>query len=79
MSASGESQLKPFPTTRFGDSGSWPSVKTGHQTSGNETGATVSDLKPFTVYTFRVLARNGVGSSKPSEASYPVSTLRERK
>ncbi|XP_037087652.1 tyrosine-protein phosphatase 99A-like [Pollicipes pollicipes] len=64
--------------TRYGDTGTWPAVEAGHRTAGSQTNATVADLTPFTVYTFRVVAANDMGYSRPSDASYPVSTLRER-
>ena len=46
---------------------------TGH----NSTVYSVTGLKPFSVYSFRVTAVNGVGQSGESEESYYMITLRE--
>ncbi|XP_037087919.1 protein sidekick-2-like [Pollicipes pollicipes] len=64
--------------TRRGASGPWPGVDAGQLEVSGQTNATVTDLTPFTVYTFRVVAANDAGYSEPSDASYPVQTLRER-
>lgn len=40
---------------------------------------TVENLRPYTVYSFRVAAINVVGRSKPSKDSYPAVTLMESK
>ncbi|XP_037086726.1 neuronal cell adhesion molecule-like [Pollicipes pollicipes] len=37
----------------------------------------VTDLLPFTAYSFRVFSVNRVGRSEPSEPSYPMVTHRE--
>ncbi|KYM79703.1 Protein sidekick-2 [Atta colombica] len=46
-------------------------------TPHNDTFYTVENLRPFTVYSFRVAAINALGRSKPSQASYYMVTLRE--
>lgn len=48
-------------------------------TPHNDTFYTVENLRPFTVYSFRVAAINALGRSKPSQASYYMVTLRESK
>ena len=40
---------------------------------------TLTQLQPFTVYSFMVAAINHVGRSRPSKASYPAITLPESK
>ncbi|KAF0304078.1 Protein sidekick-1 [Amphibalanus amphitrite] len=62
----------------YGKSGLWPSVEAGQRTVSNHTNITISGLTPFTVYTFRVVAINALGHSRPSTVSYPVNTQRER-
>ncbi|KAF0307420.1 hypothetical protein FJT64_021258 [Amphibalanus amphitrite] len=61
----------------YGKSGLWPSVEAGQRTVSNHTNITISGLTPFTVYTFRVVAINALGHSRPSTVSYPVNTQRE--
>ena len=46
-------------------------------TNSSSAGHTVSNLQPYTVYSFRVSAVNAVGRSKPSKDSYPAVTLQE--
>ncbi|KAK8771955.1 hypothetical protein V5799_024803 [Amblyomma americanum] len=46
-------------------------------TSDNSTNFQAIGLKPFTVYSFRVLAVNAIGASKPSKESFYMVTLRE--
>ena len=48
------------------------------RTSSNHTSYQVTGLLPYTVYSFRLTAVNGVGAGQPGAASYPVHTLRER-
>ena len=48
-------------------------VATGH----NETVYSVTGLHPFSVYSFKVVAVNGVGLSRESDQSYYMITLRE--
>ena len=48
------------------------------ETDDNATSHHVPDLQPFTVYMFRVAARNALGLSKASRESYPTMTHRER-
>ncbi|XP_050457004.1 tyrosine-protein phosphatase 99A isoform X3 [Cataglyphis hispanica] len=62
--------------TRIDENGPWNATKeiiTPH----NDTFYTVENLRPFTVYSFRVAAINALGRSKPSQASYYMVTLRE--
>ncbi|RLU16101.1 hypothetical protein DMN91_011859 [Ooceraea biroi] len=62
--------------TRIDEDGPWNATKeiiTPH----NDTFYTVENLRPFTVYSFRVAAINALGRSKPSQASYYMVTLRE--
>merc|ERR1719232_845756 len=46
-------------------------------TSSAETSYNVTDLAPFTVYSFKVTAVNSIGASNESLASYHMMTLRE--
>lgn len=64
--------------SRVGEDGSWE-AKQGIQTVSNETTHQVTGLKPFTVYSFRVVAANAMGHSRPSKESYYMVTLREGK
>jgi len=43
------------------------------------TSSQVSNLRPFTAYSFRVMAVNALGTSKASEESYYTVTLRTGK
>ena len=47
------------------------------KTNSSDTSFAVSQLNPFTVYSFRVTAVNGVGNSGQSSPSYRMVTLRE--
>ena len=61
---------------RKGEETDWSdasTVATGH----NSTVYSVMGLHPFSVYSFKVVAVNGVGLSKESEQSYYMITLRE--
>ncbi|KAJ9579258.1 hypothetical protein L9F63_024638, partial [Diploptera punctata] len=59
-----------------GEDGEW-NVKNGIQTQNNDTSYQVTGLLPFTVYSFRVVAVNAMGRSRPSKESYYMVTLRE--
>ena len=61
---------------RKGEETDWSdasTVATGH----NSTVYSVMGLHPFSVYSFKVVAVNGVGLSQESEQSYYMITLRE--
>lgn len=47
------------------------------ETPDNSTVFQVSDLQPFTTYSFKVTAVNSMGKSKHSKESYYMLTLRE--
>ena len=47
-------------------------------TGNNETVYSVMGLHPFSVFSFKVVAVNGVGLSRESEQSYYMITLREQ-
>ena len=61
---------------RVGEDGDWD---TNHAliTLTNATSSQVIGLQPYQVYSFRVLAVNGLGVSAPSRESYYMVTLRE--
>ena len=61
---------------RNGEDTDWTDTVTVH-TGSNSTVYSVSGLKPFNVYSFRVSGVNGVGQSPESEESYYMITLRE--
>ncbi|KAG0423774.1 hypothetical protein HPB47_000466 [Ixodes persulcatus] len=61
---------------RIGEKGDWDTMNKV-MTSDNSTNFQVIGLKPFTVYSFRVLAVNAIGASKPSKESFYMVTLRE--
>ncbi|XP_054721502.1 tyrosine-protein phosphatase 99A-like [Uloborus diversus] len=61
---------------RVGESGEWEESN-GILTSDNNTSWQVIGLQPYTVYSFRVVAVNTIGASKPSKESYYLLTLRE--
>jgi receptor-type tyrosine-protein phosphatase gamma len=46
-------------------------------TAAADTVYTVANLRPFTVYSFRVIGVNRIGASPPSLPSYHMMTLRE--
>ena len=46
-------------------------------TNTEETSYNVTDLQPFTVYSFRVTGVNSIGASNSSGASWHMMTLRE--
>ncbi|XP_076236366.1 putative receptor-type tyrosine-protein phosphatase mosPTP-1 isoform X2 [Calliopsis andreniformis] len=62
--------------TRIHENGPWNATKE-IVTPNNNTYYTIENLRPFTVYSFRVSAVNAMGRSKPSPASYYIVTLRE--
>ncbi|XP_046407157.1 tyrosine-protein phosphatase 99A [Ischnura elegans] len=61
---------------RVGEDGEWD-VHSGITTPTNETKYQVRGLLPYTVYSFRVIAVNSMGRSRPSKESYYMVTLRE--
>ncbi|XP_070493823.1 putative receptor-type tyrosine-protein phosphatase mosPTP-1 [Chironomus tepperi] len=61
---------------RFGENGAWDECPEVH-TNSSEASYVVRGLKPFTVYSFRILAVNKLGVSLPSKESYYICTLRE--
>lgn len=63
--------------SRVGEDGNW-SDNHGILTPTNQTNFKITNLHPYTVYSFRVLAVNGMGASQPSKESYYMVTLRER-
>ena len=64
-----------FFVSREGEEGEWSEKPI--TTSDNQTSFVISDLQPFTAYSFRLTAVNGIGSSEDGIASYPIITLRE--
>ena len=62
---------------RFCEGGPSWDVHNGHATPDNATRFRLQGLRPYTVYSFRVLAVNAMGQSNPSQASYCMVTLRE--
>lgn len=65
-----------LPDDRVGENGDWDSANSV-MTTDNRTHYQVLGLQPYTVYSFRVLAVNTVGTSFPSKESYYMLTLRE--
>lgn len=63
---------------RVGESGEWDSSN-AILTSDNGTSWQVIGLQPYTVYSFRIVAVNTIGDSRPSKESYYMVTLREGK
>ena len=47
-------------------------------TNSSNTSYTLTNLLPYTVYSFQVQAVNSVGKSMPSKDTYPTITLREK-
>ncbi|XP_058457054.1 tyrosine-protein phosphatase 99A [Malaya genurostris] len=62
--------------TRIGENGAWDQVDPIHTQSGKGS-YQITELEPFTVYSFRVIAVNQLGRSPPSKESYYFVTLRE--
>lgn len=58
-------------------SSSWD-IENGIMTPDNKTQYEIINLKPFTTYSFRVLAVNAIGISEPSLESHPIITLRQK-
>lgn len=65
-------------TNRIGESGEWDQLPQIH-TNSSITSYQMTELMPFTIYSFRVLAVNSLGISPPSKESYYIVTLREGK
>ena len=61
---------------REGEDGTWDDSSI-LETEANATVYRVTDLQPFTTYSFRVTAVNGMGRSSHSKESYYMLTLRE--
>lgn len=61
---------------RVGENGDWESAN-GVMTPDNRTHFQIQGLQPYTVYSFRVLAVNAIGTSFPSKESFYMLTLRE--
>lgn len=61
---------------RVGEEGDWE-VHNPLTTINNATSTQVTGLQPYAVYSFRVVAVNGIGPSIPSRESYYMVTLRE--
>lgn len=61
---------------RVGETGAWDEIERIH-TNGSRTTYVVTNLLPFTVYSFRIVAVNRLGMSHPSKESYYICTLRE--
>ena len=59
---------------REGEEGEWNRTV---DTDTNSTSFTVEDLNPFTIYLFKIEAKNLLGLSRPSLESYPTLTHRE--
>lgn len=57
--------------------GHWD-VANGVMTPDNRTQFEIIGLKPFTTYSFRVLAVNAIGVGEPSPASHYIITLRQK-
>ena len=60
---------------RIGEDTDWAEAEEV-RTGNNSTVFTVTDLEPFSVYSFKVHAINKVGPSPESEESYYIITLR---
>lgn len=64
--------------SRVGEEGEW-NVIDEILTPSNQSSYQVTNLHPYTVYSFRVVAVNAMGASQPSKQSYYMVTLREGK
>ncbi|XP_065165511.1 tyrosine-protein phosphatase 99A isoform X2 [Atheta coriaria] len=62
--------------TRVGEDSEWEVIDS-ILTPNNASTYQITNLHPYTVYSFRVIAVNGMGSSAPSKGSYYMVTLRE--
>lgn len=62
---------------REGVDGQWD-VANGVMTPDNRTQFEIIGLKPFTTYSFRVLAVNAIGVGEPSPISHYIITLRQK-
>lgn len=62
---------------REGVNGQWD-VANGVMTPDNRTQFEIIGLKPFTSYSFRVLAVNAIGVGEPSPESHYIKTLRQK-
>lgn len=62
---------------REGVNGQWD-VANGVMTPDNRTQFEIIGLKPFTTYSFRVLAVNAIGVGEPSPESHYIITLRQK-
>lgn len=62
---------------REGVDGLWD-VANGVMTPDNRTQFEIIGLKPFTTYSFRVLAVNAIGVGEPSPVSHYIITLRQK-
>lgn len=62
---------------REGVDGQWD-VANGIMTPDNRTQFEIIGLKPFTTYSFRVLAVNAIGVGDPSPVSHYIITLRQK-
>ncbi|XP_025835596.1 protein sidekick-2-like isoform X2 [Agrilus planipennis] len=60
---------------RVGEKGEWND--NGNITPDNRTNYKMTGLKPYSVYSFKVIAVNEMGRSDPSQESYYIITLRE--
>lgn len=67
-----------FIVFRVGEEGEW-NVIDEILTPSNQSSYQVTNLHPYTVYSFRVVAVNAMGASQPSKQSYYMVTLREGK
>ena len=61
---------------RQGEEGAWPDARTV-ATGSNSSEFNITGLRPFTVYSFKVVSVMELGEEEESEASYYMITLRE--